>query len=179
MNKNDSYYTLDYPKRSNSLPQYIISKEKRNTSSKLLTKRNYEKVTQSIEKFNSICKKINEKGYEDFCPKNFKPHPSNLGSKQIYLGTKEIECDKIVGDNWCNKPNFGAIKNKKSNYPKDEKFIEILKFFLGLEKPFRSLTLDYVILYENEYYTGEGNHRIYVSRLLGRKHIKSKIFQLR
>jgi len=110
------YYTLE--NTDDYLPRYRITTKRISSDSKLLTKRNYNRITEAIVKFNSLCEQINLIGYPDLCPTNFKAMPKVPEEYvESCIGIKEIECQKIVGDNWCNKPNFGTSENKKPNYP--------------------------------------------------------------
>lgn len=133
------------------------------------------------EIFNDISERINKKGFPDLCPPHYKileeAYPLFYKAKSEKLGVLELDCDKIIGGNWANLPQAEC-----PGYPKARKVWDLLVGYLNmnerLEKTEENIPPIPVFKIKEDYFCREGNHRLYVSRLLGRKTIKANVVEL-
>lgn len=130
--------------------------------------------------FNKIITEINENGFPDLCPPNWKQpekeYPLFHLASQKDLGVLDVECDKIVGGNWANLP-----PQLRGPYPKPRKFWNLLAGFLNLTDQDKNIRnkIPEISVYKifDDYFCDEGNHRLYVSRYLGLKTIKARVVE--
>jgi hypothetical protein len=139
------------------------------------------RLKELCEVFNSITEQINQNGFPDLCPVNYKyperEYPLYSLAPQKDIGIIEIECDKIIGGNWANMP-FAEIKG---DYPKPRKFVDLLKGYLNLNDQLKNTrdSIPPIPVYKifDDYFCDEGNHRLYVSRLLKFETIKAEVLE--
>lgn len=138
------------------------------------------RLKELCEVFNSITGQINKNGFPDLCPTNYKyserEYPLYCLVPQKNLGIFDIECDKIIGGNWANMPLAEV-----SGYPKPRKFTDLLMGYLNLNDHLRNTrdNIPPIPIYKifDEYFCDEGNHRLYVSRILKFKTIKAEVLE--
>lgn len=140
-----------------------------------------ERLRESCGVFNQFVEDINKNGFPDLCPINWKhptkEYPLHYFAPQKELGTIKIECDKIVGGNWANMP-----PGMRGNYPKPRKFWNLLAGYLNLNDTIHNTRdkIPAIPVYKimDDYFCDEGNHRLYVSRILGFKTIKAEVVEI-
>jgi len=127
--------------------------------------------------FNELRKEINNWrknfSFPDISPEKFnsyyKEFPLWMCAKNIQKPNQMISLEKIYGDNWC----FES-KQTRGNYPKPSKLLSLLE---GYEKNASIPPID-LYLIEGNYYFSEGNHRVYLSTLLGKKEILANVWEV-
>jgi hypothetical protein len=137
-------------------------------------------LQELCEVFNGVTKDINKNGFPDLCPPNYKnsqgTYPFYYYAKTKELGIIDVPCDKIAGDNWANLP-----KEMRDHYPKPRKFRDLLVGYLNLNEELKhtkeSIPPIKVSKVMDDYFCDEGNHRLYVSRLLGFETIKAEVVE--
>lgn len=137
------------------------------------------KLKKRVEIYNEIAERIDREGFLDLCPENYKDpdihYPLYMFTKMTFLGVRDIPLDRILGDNWSNIP-----MTEYTGYPKPRKLMRLLRCHLELEEkgnPRDKLPPIEVYKIFDEYYTMEGNHRIYTSRLLGLQTIHAEVYE--
>ena len=175
------FLSWDYEK---DLPTCSVFYEKESYLSKTQQQEEEQVVNrlkELCEVFNSITEQINQNGFPDLCPSNYKypekEYPLYCLAPEKNIGIIEIECDKIIGGNWANIP-FAEING---GYPKPRKFVDLLRGYLNLNDQLKNTrdSIPPIPVYKifDDYFCDEGNHRLYVSRLLKFETIKAEVLE--
>lgn len=138
------------------------------------------KLKKQIGIYNRISEEINKNGFPNLSPSNYKnptiEYPCFVFAPSINLGIQEVPVYKIIGSNWANLP-----KTQAPNYPKPRKVREILKGYLNINEKLKNTAdnMKPIPVYKifDEYFCDEGNHRLYVSRLLKKSTIKAEVVE--
>ena len=139
------------------------------------------RLQELCEVFNALTEKINQDGFPDLCPADYKipekSYPLYTLAPHRRLGVMEVECQKIIGGNWANLPH-----SANPNYPKPRKVTDLLTGYLNLNDDFKDTRSQIppipVFKIFDDYFCDEGNHRLYVSRLLQFKSIKAEVIEI-
>lgn len=141
----------------------------------------YRTLCERAEQYNALAERIDRMGrLPNLAPARFYTDDDfplwNL-SEMRYVGICELPCDQIAGTNWANMPDelIGGP------YPKHAKTRRLLAGYLNLNEEGRDTASEippfpvYRVL--DVYLNEEGNHRLYVSRLLGRPTVKVELYE--
>lgn len=139
------------------------------------------KLQKIADVYNRIAARIDREGFPDLSPADYKisqdEYPWHHLAEYSYQGITDLDCNLIVGDNWCNIPK----ELVSGSYPKPRKVASILRGYLNLneeskntKKTMAPIPVEKIL---DHYFCGEGNHRLYVARLLGLKTVKVEIWE--
>ncbi|MGB9812387.1 MAG: hypothetical protein ACPLVF_01945 [Thermovenabulum sp.] len=91
---------------------------------------------------------------------------------------EEVPCERILGNGWANIP----LEEVRGSYPKPSKVFRVLIGYLNLNSECRDTrnNMQPIPVYKifDEYFCEEGNHRLYVARLLGLPKIKAEVYEI-
>lgn len=141
----------------------------------------FERLAVASTSYNAIAEKLEHDGFPDLCPPNWKTdddYPLWQLADQKNIGIRDIPCNEILGFNWANTPKHLI----DGHYPKEHKVRLILAGYLNLNDDGEDTAskMEPIDAYHvmGTYFIGEGNHRLYVSRLLNRPTIRANVFEV-
>lgn len=163
------------------LGRYSVEYEPDASDWRTVTKEEIDKLRVAAEKYNSLAKKIERDGFPDLSPLNYKTYedfPLWQLAEQRELGVRNVPCDEILGVGWANTPRHLM----SGNYPKPRKVRELLAAYLNLNEDGKdtAVEIEPIEIYRvmGICLTDDGNHRLYVSRLLGRPTIRAVVWEV-
>lgn len=91
-------------------------------------------------------------------------------SPNIDMGILDVSLNSIYGDNWVFEP-----RHKRGSYPREHKLLSLLSRHSSNSLNELQIPPISLVKIGSKYFCSEGNHRLYISKLLNKKTIKASV----